>query len=223
MESDNEKVSTKERLLVAAEKLFAEKGFQEVSLRDITKEANANVASVNYYFSSKDVLADEVITRHISPVNDARLEALETLKKKYGDAAFPLREILQAFMKPMVEQMHSSGLRSDLFGKVMGRCMADRGKKMPVQVEPQMKAVLGAFISELIKALPNLDAETVLWRLHFSFGVVAHTLLFSDRIADFTEMPLEGMGMDASLERVVDYCCGGLLAEVSAEQQGGEQ
>ena len=45
--------TTKERLLAVAEKLFAEKGFNGVSVREITQSAECNLASVNYYFGNK--------------------------------------------------------------------------------------------------------------------------------------------------------------------------
>jgi AcrR family transcriptional regulator len=218
-----EKVNTKDRLIEAAEKLFAEKGFKDVSLRDITNQAKANVASVNYYFSSKDALADEVITRHISPVNEARLREIAKLQESHGERPIPVREILYAFMRPTVEMMQSGSLRSDLFGKIMGYCMGDRAQLLPAEVKPQMKEVLKSFIFQLQRSLPNLSPEVVLWRLHFSFGVVAHTLLFSDRLSEFSEMEVTSGTDERSLERVIDYCLGGLLAAESGEQQFSPQ
>lgn len=49
---------TKTRILDAAEKLFAERGFSETSLRLITSKAEVNLASVNYHFGSKKELID---------------------------------------------------------------------------------------------------------------------------------------------------------------------
>ena len=60
---------TKTRILNAAEKLFGEKGFDGTSLRDITAEAQVNLAAVNYHFQSKDSLFDAVIERRIEPIN----------------------------------------------------------------------------------------------------------------------------------------------------------
>jgi len=60
---------TKTRILDAAEKLFGKNGFDATSLRDITTEADVNLAAVNYHFQSKDSLIDAVIARRIEPLN----------------------------------------------------------------------------------------------------------------------------------------------------------
>src|SRR5207253_10208074 len=52
---------TRQRLLDAAARLFAERGFNKVSVREICKEAGANVAAVNYYFRDKWGLYREVL------------------------------------------------------------------------------------------------------------------------------------------------------------------
>src|SRR5271156_1240304 len=92
-------VDTKTRILDVAEKLFGENGFDGTSLRDITTEADVNLAAVNYHFQSKDSLIDAVIARRIEPVNQQRLEML--------DAAGPnpsLEKILTAFLAPVLDQ-----------------------------------------------------------------------------------------------------------------------
>src|SRR5271163_200520 len=94
----SDRVDTKTRILDAAEKLFALKGFEATSLRDITAEAQVNLAAVNYHFQSKDSLIDAVIVRRIEPVNRRRLEMLA--------AAGPdpaLEQILRAFLTPALE------------------------------------------------------------------------------------------------------------------------
>lgn len=56
---------TKLRLIEAAEKLFAEKSTTSVSIRDITRAANANVAAVNYHFGNRDGLVAAVLGRQV--------------------------------------------------------------------------------------------------------------------------------------------------------------
>ena len=70
------KVATKQRLIEAAEALFADEGFDRVSVRDITTKAAANVAAVNYHFGSREGLVAVVMARYINPVSEERLARL---------------------------------------------------------------------------------------------------------------------------------------------------
>ncbi|MCC6391972.1 MAG: helix-turn-helix transcriptional regulator, partial [Bryobacterales bacterium] len=67
---------TKDRILDAAELLFANHGFDATSLRMITAQASVNLAAVNYHFQSKEALLDATIARRAIPINRRRLELL---------------------------------------------------------------------------------------------------------------------------------------------------
>ncbi|HVJ62842.1 MAG TPA: TetR/AcrR family transcriptional regulator, partial [Tahibacter sp.] len=69
--------STKERILGAAEQLFATHGFAGASLRQVTAAANVNLAAVNYHFGSKENLINEVFRRRLDDLNAHRLEELD--------------------------------------------------------------------------------------------------------------------------------------------------
>ena len=58
-------LETKERILDAAERLFADEGFAATSLRQITAEAGVNLAAVNYHFGSKESLLTAVFERRV--------------------------------------------------------------------------------------------------------------------------------------------------------------
>lgn len=70
-------MTTKDRILDAAERLFARDGFDATSLRAITAEAKVNLAAVNYHFQSKEALVQAVIGRRLGPINVRRLELLD--------------------------------------------------------------------------------------------------------------------------------------------------
>ena len=57
---------TVQRILDAAEVLFAQKGFAETSLRAITSRAGVNLAAVNYHFGSKEALVQAVFERYLT-------------------------------------------------------------------------------------------------------------------------------------------------------------
>lgn len=64
--------------MLAARKLFADKGFDRASVRAITRAARANLGAVTYHFGSKDRLRDEVLTRMVGALA-ARLQAVGSL------------------------------------------------------------------------------------------------------------------------------------------------
>src|ERR1700683_3072119 len=109
-----EKLDTKSRILDSAEKLFGLNGFEATSLRDITAEAQVNLAAVNYHFQSKESLIDAVIARRIEPVNRRRFEMLDA-----AGSHPTLEQILTAFLAPVLEQ------NLDGVAPLMGRMMSD--------------------------------------------------------------------------------------------------
>src|SRR5690606_14469470 len=109
------KVATKQRLIDAAEALFADEGFDRVSVRDITTKAAANVAAVNYHFGSREGLVAVVMARYINPVNEERLARLEALERRAGNKALAVEEILEAFIRPFATQVRRSELSEKLF------------------------------------------------------------------------------------------------------------
>src|SRR5262245_39243766 len=87
---------TRERLLDAAERLFATRGFEATSLRDVTSQAKANIAAVNYHFGSKDALVRAVFERRLGEVNRRRIELLDARGRGRPDP----EQILHAFIAP---------------------------------------------------------------------------------------------------------------------------
>ena len=78
-------INTKDRLLDAAERLFADKGYSATSLRDITQKAEVNLAAVNYHFGSKEALLSAALERRFDPVNRKRLELLDAAEAEAGN------------------------------------------------------------------------------------------------------------------------------------------
>lgn len=99
---DSSVIGTRERLLDAAERLLAEHGLAETSVRMITEKAEANVAAVNYHFGSKDDLVKAVFMRRLREIDDMRMQRLDALE--VGGRQPDVEEITRAFMEPLVVQ-----------------------------------------------------------------------------------------------------------------------
>src|SRR5690348_11356338 len=97
---------TKVKILDVAEELFAEHGLDRVSIRDITEAAGVNIAAVNYHFGGKDDLIAAVFERRIKPLNDARIQALESLQA--NGKPLKVEKILEAFIRPALNCCHEA-------------------------------------------------------------------------------------------------------------------
>ncbi len=106
LDEDPCQASARERLLDAAERLFAEKGFR-VGVRQITLEAGCNVAGVNYYFGGKEALYREVFRRRLTALRERRIASVRRVLEEAGDDAtleLLLRTFTTTFLEPLVEE-----------------------------------------------------------------------------------------------------------------------
>jgi len=90
---------TRTAILSAAERLYAERGFSDVTLRDIVAEANVNLAAVNYHFGSKDELIAELFVTRSIVLNHERLAELKAAEDAGGGRA-PIEAVMRALVGP---------------------------------------------------------------------------------------------------------------------------
>jgi AcrR family transcriptional regulator len=174
-------VDTKIRILDAAERLFAERGYDSTSLRNITTAAGVNLAAIHYHFHSKDVLLENVITRRSNVVNQRRLDTLEHFRREADGGPVPLERLLQAFLAPSFDWIRESGEAGVRFAKLMGRLHADGGIPHKLMVT-KFGPVVEVFHAALQESLPGLPAQELWWRIHFAIGAMAHTLRWSQQM-----------------------------------------
>jgi AcrR family transcriptional regulator len=125
-------VSTQEKLLEAAGRLFLERGYAGVSVRDITEVAGANVAAVNYHFGSKRNLYREFLSRRLTAMVDPKVAALEEIVQRSHppDLRLLIRTYVSGFlgdvlgsreverlMKLLWEEMSSEDIAGDVVFK----------------------------------------------------------------------------------------------------------
>jgi AcrR family transcriptional regulator len=195
-----EMTGTKLALIEAASGLFAEKGFEVVSVREITGRAGANVASVKYHFGSREGLIDAVVARMVTPVNEERLRRLDALEDH------SVRALLVAFFEPLFSQIQSSPLSEKLFVKLMGRVVGDRPYEFSDEVMGQFREVAGRYVPAFMKACSGLSSEDVFWRIHFSYGVLSNTLMHGDLLKKISEGKVGDEDISTTLNRVIDFC-----------------
>ncbi len=162
--------STKERILGAAEGLFAQHGFAGASLRQVTAAAKVNLAAVNYHFGSKDRLIEEVLRRRLDTLNAKRMEALEAL-----DCSAALEAVLDAFIRPALD-LSLSGDDGAGFVRVLARAYADHNDRLRRFMSENYGHVLKRFATAFAHRLPHLSKEEMYWRLDILSGALTYAM-----------------------------------------------
>lgn len=164
--------STKQRILGAAEDLFARRGFAGASLRQVTSAAQVNLAAVNYHFGSKDRLIEEVFRRRLDALNAGRLKAL---KQALGKPELKLEDVLAAFIKPALE-LSLDKESGAAFVRVLARAYAEHNERLRKFLSDNYGHVLKEFAAEFAKLLPHLDKEELYWRLDIVAGALTYAM-----------------------------------------------
>lgn len=169
--------NTKERLIDAAEHLFAQNGYHNTSLRAVTSKARANIAAVNYHFGSKEALITAVLERRLMPLNELRqqrLAAVRTRAEKAGTRP-QVSEIMSAFVEPTL-LFKAADINTHDFIALIGRSLAEPD----TTIRAIFLRIVGPFFQEVFDllafALPEMDRATLHLRLHFIIGALSHTM-----------------------------------------------
>lgn len=204
----------KMKLLNAAEQLFAEKGFESVSVRDVTQFVKMNVAAVNYHFGSRDGMLTLVMLRYANPVNEERLARLDATERKWAGKGLPLEEIMDAFVRPLLSQARRSDLSERLLYQLLGRIFAQYGQNMPSSIAQNFQQVNDRFVRAFAKALPTLAADDLAARIHLMHGGVIHLLTHYGMLGAAPDgLP----SMEATLGRLVRFGTAGLREGTEGE------
>ena len=199
---------TKERLLVVAGELFADRGFDSVSLRMITDRANVNLASVNYHFGSKEELIGAVVDDIVRPVNERRLSLLSLIDYTTQD---PIRKIIHAFIDPVFD-LSDSGNDDNKYYKLISRCIASRDERLSSIIIKQFPEVLAQFVSALTKALPSINSNSAHLKIMFMAGALAHSLFHYENLLLISEGRFDLNSTEVLKSELVSFLLTGMNA-----------
>lgn len=163
--------NTKERILHAAEDLFAQHGFAGTSLRQVTSRADVNIAAVNYHFGSKENLVHEVFKHRMDEMSEKRLASLAAAVEKNPT---DLEAILLAFIQPALAltlDRHGAS-----FVRVLARAYAEKNDGLRNFLSENYGQVLREFAKAIARCLPELSKEELYWRMDFVAGALTYAM-----------------------------------------------
>ncbi len=202
---------TRERILDAAEKLFARRGFHGVSVRDITQDAGVDVALVNYHFGGKQALLDSVLTRRSEILNAERMRLLQACIEKARPGLPELTDVIDAFTHPLLNRSGRGGPGWKAYFALVAQINNSNefgGMIMTRYFDP----VVRVFVDTLRQILPECDPRDVYWSYHFLSGALTLTFAETGRIDNLSGGLCRSTDLDSVHERLVPFVAAGFRA-----------
>jgi len=203
---------TRLRILDASEALFVDFGLETTSLRQITAKAGVNLAAVNYHFGSKEALIQEVFRRRLSWLNDQRLKELDRMEAEAAGAALKPSQIVHAFFGvalKMAADKHGGG---SSFMRLLGRTYTEPSEFVRGFLAEKYAAVIDRFKTALLKSLPEVPREEILWRFHFMLGAMSYAISGADALNIVDRGNIDESNGEALYARLMSFLLGGLRA-----------
>lgn len=210
-----EKHETKEKLLDAAESLFACKGFDDVSIRELAAAANVNVAAVNYHFQGKENLFHEVIMRRFVVQRDRSLLALEEVlgntEEKPGVASV-IRALVEEYLKGTLSTPGGSS-----FMMLLAREMhSQHSHSSSAFFKEMVMPIFRAYSAALMNVRPCLNQDQINWVMASIIGQIHHFVARWHKKASFADdsdevqimirvFPALGHPIEEYIEMVTDH------------------
>ncbi|WP_257295246.1 TetR/AcrR family transcriptional regulator [Endozoicomonas sp. YOMI1] len=177
--------ATVDRILDAAEKLFAEHGFAETSLRSITSQAGVNLAAVNYHFGSKKSLIQAVFSRFLDPFVSNLSGAI--VRYQDNNDVVDLEEILHLLVDQIMAVKPRSPEDLSVCMRMIGLAYTQGQGHLKKYLRDVYGEVFQAYLELLVKACPELPMNDLFWRVYFILGSAVFTLSGADTLRAMAE------------------------------------
>src|ERR1700716_2561391 len=190
---------TRTAILSAAERLYADRGFADVTLRDIVAAADVNLAAVNYHFGSKDEVIAELFAPRSLATNRERLNELKAAEAAGGGRA-NIDSILRALVGPTLRgclaRERSAAARFMIRASIESVPPIRRIKNREIDH-------LRKFAAAMRRSLPDRSAVDLYWGLHFALAMAHQTIRDSERLTKLSEGMCDLNDVAGIIDRVV--------------------
>ena len=200
---------TRSAILSAAERLYADRGFADVTLRDIVAEADVNLAAVNYHFGSKDELIAELFVTRSLATNRERLNELKAAEADGGGRA-GIDAILRALVGPTLRGCLGPNNERSTAARFMIRAS--------IEAVPPIRRIknreidhLRKFSAAMRRALPDRSDVDLYWSLHFALAMAHQTIRDSERLTKWSEGTCDLNDVQGIIDRVVSVSVTALM------------
>jgi AcrR family transcriptional regulator len=203
------KRTTKDKIMDAAEKLFAKKGFHGASLRNITAAAGMDLALVNYHFGNKERLLAAVLDRGGQVLNEERLRRLAAVRLSAAPHPPSAEAVVDAFLDPILDRLAHAGAGWHNYFSLVAfvNNSPEWGRKL---MGKTFNGVVREFIQAVMDSLPGSAPEDIYWGYNFLTGALTLSLAETGRLDALSDGRCRSDDVAALKARLGPYVVAGL-------------
>lgn len=200
-------LETKARILDAAERVFAEYGFDGASIRDIAGAAGAQVGLVHHHGGGKEELFHQTVARRADELSGLRMDAL-TLRKSHGDLT--VHDVIDCFISPYITVAQTGGPQWLAYARLVAWVSADpRWRDIAAECfDPTARQ----FIAEIAALCPDADPERIATGFVYSVAAMLAQLTSAWRIGALGNITGDAPG---GVDMLVQFCAAGIEAAIA--------
>ena len=210
------KEHTRQQLILAAERLFAESGIDGVSLRQINVAAGQkNSSAAHYHFGSKDALILSIYQHRMEHVNERRIATLQQIDSAGNSAE--VRYLIDAIVHPIVDEIDADDSGRNYI-RFMAQAIGHPQLDLIALWKQEHNGGLARALGLLRTALPYVPDPIFGQRFGLSFEQIVHSLADREKLRRSANNTFE---VDSALfvNNLIDCIAGAMSAPVSRETQ----
>lgn len=204
---------TAKKILLSAEALFAEQGFAETTMREITSAAKVNLAAVNYHFGSKKGLIAAVAEKYLTPLMSDLQGLLTERQADEKGGTIGSEELLEMLMRTLLKLGKARQFALPVFMRLLELIYMKNQEELRDAILIRYRGSFAVFTELLRKDSPVMTDEEFFWRLHFLMGSIIFTLSnFQTLVAIEMREYERAAEIEITLHRMIPVLVAGLQA-----------
>ncbi len=206
----------RERLLDTAEGLFAERGYEATSTRDISARSGEGLGTLTYHFRSKEVLLIEVVRRRFDELAEIRREVYRQRLAAAGGVP-SLDDAIASMVLPFIEKALSGGQEWASYIRLLGRMLYVGTGSMPAFIRELTDPVARELIGWLRDGAPSASDTDLGYGYQFIIGCMIDSVTQAehDRINYLTDGACSSFAYEEVSPRLLTFVQAGFRAIVA--------
>jgi AcrR family transcriptional regulator len=201
---------TRQKILDATGKVYAHLGYRSMTLREVTREANVNLAAVNYHFGSKMNLMRALLRDRFEPINQQRHLLLDQQIEAHAPDPVPLAAIYDSLFRPLFTGIDSTSAKDTSLIQIIGRALTEPAEFMRGLHKEFFAELSKRFMGEIQRSCPELSPEQLQYRFFLSVNTMIGTVIEQVRLETISDGKLDGKNLDRILKELTAYAVAGI-------------